>query len=77
MGRKVKVKYVQKQNTVVARICLKDMTVGAVYDAYLPDEGELDKDLQPVLRKDEVWIFADDAGDEVVAHLGLGLEIVE
>lgn len=55
---------------------LSDMTVGKKYAAYLPQEGEEDKDGLRRHWDDEVWIYRDDAGDGVVSRLCYGFEVV-
>lgn len=55
---------------------MRDMTFGGIYCAYVPSEGEEDKDGLPRQYDDEVWIYRDDAGDEVVARMSNGFELV-
>lgn len=55
---------------------LRDFTVGNVYHAHLPSFGELDKDGLAVRNDDELWVVADDAGDEVVTNVSSGFEVL-
>lgn len=55
---------------------MDDMTIGNIYAGYLPKEGEEDKDGYTVRYDDEIWVWKDDCGDEVVTTLSDGLEIV-
>jgi len=55
---------------------LRDFTVGNVYHAYLPSLGEIDKDGLSVRKDDELWVVADDAGDEVVTNVSSGFEVL-
>lgn len=56
---------------------MRDMTTNSIYAAYLPSSEEEDKDGQPVMFDDEVWILRDDVGDEVVARLSHGIKVIE
>lgn len=73
MGKNVVVQFVERVNACGV---YRDLTVGNEYHAYLPMEGELDKDGLPVLYWDEMWISADDVGDEVVGCLCDGFVVV-
>lgn len=75
MGQHVKVRVLSRES-FAADVLLRDCTIGKVYDAYLPDHGEIDAHGLPTEVEDEVW-FTDDVGDAVVACLSIGLEIVE
>lgn len=55
---------------------LRDFTVGNVYHAHLPSFGEIDKDGLAVRSNDELWVVADDAGDEVVTNVSRGFEVL-
>lgn len=50
--------------------CLTNLTVGSFYHAYLPEDG------YHVRYEDEVWIVADDAGEEVICQISDIFEIV-
>lgn len=53
-----------------------DMTIGKIYAGYLPVEGEEDMSGLVVRYDDEIWIWKDDAGDEVVTTLSDGLVVI-
>lgn len=53
-----------------------DMTIGNIYAGYLPEQGETDMDGLEVRYDDEIWVWKDDAGFEVVTTLSDGLIIV-
>ena len=55
---------------------LKDLTIGSIYHAHLPEEGEFGNDGIAVRYEDEVWIVADDAEEEVICQISDGFEIV-
>lgn len=55
---------------------MRDMTIGNIYDAYLPEIGEIDHYGDEVRYDDEVWIDRDDKGEKVVIQLSDGLQIV-
>lgn len=55
---------------------LRDFTIGSFYHASIPSFGEFDKDGMAVAKDDELWVIADDAGDEIVTNIGSGFEIV-
>lgn len=55
---------------------MDDMSIGNIYAGYLPDQGEEDKDGYKVQYDDEIWVWKDDVGDEVVTTLSDGLVIV-
>jgi hypothetical protein len=69
MGRAVQLKFLKRPDELSHRIATNDMSVGKTYSAYLPDEGERDKDGLAVSYKDECWIHEDDVGDQVVTRL--------
>lgn len=73
MGKEVLVRCVVEPNHNAYR----DITVGAVYPAYLPEKGERDKEGFSVVYYDELWIHADDSGEGVVGQLSDGFEVVE
>lgn len=73
MGKEVLVRCVAEPNSRAYR----DITVGAVYPAYLPEEGEYDKYGDRVFSDDELWIHADDCGGGVIGRLSAGFEVVE
>lgn len=75
-GKNVKVRYVKKSNDYRAVLVMRDMTVGNIYDAYLPEIGEIDHYGYEVKYDDEVWIDRDDKGEKVVIQLSYGLQIV-
>jgi hypothetical protein len=77
MGKNVQVKYTGEHTDSVSKRVCRDMTIGEVYTAYLPDVGEVDHHGLPVSLSDELWITADDAGDTVVTELTDGFELVE
>lgn len=78
MGKFVQVKYTGEHGRDhTAKMVCRDMTVGKVYDGYLPDKGETDPDGCAVFLQGELWITADDAGDHVVAVINSGFELVE
>lgn len=76
MSRQVKVK-VLSNGRVEYFWCLRDTTVGKVYDAVRYGKGEIkDIDGRPAIFAG--FQFVDDVGDRVFAHERLGqLEIVE
>lgn len=55
---------------------MNDMTIGNIYAGYLPEEGEEDKDGHAVRYDDEIWVWKDDDGDEVVTTLSDGLVVI-
>lgn len=55
---------------------MDDMSIGNIYAGYLPDQGEKDKDGLEVEYNDEIWVWKDDIGDEVVTTLSDGLVVV-
>lgn len=55
---------------------MDDMSIGNIYAGYLPDQGEEDKDGLEVRYNDEIWVWKDDIGDEVVTTLSAGLVVV-
>lgn len=55
---------------------MDDMTIGNTYAGYLPVLGEEDMDGIPVRDDDEIWIYKDDTGDEVVTTLSNGLVVI-
>lgn len=76
MGKEVLVRF--NANAGDWRLSIyRNITVGAVYPAYLPEEGDRDKAGVGVLYTDELWIHADDSGEGVVGQLSDGFEIVE
>ena len=70
MGKYVLVKCVQIGDA------MDDMSIGNIYAGYLPEQGERDKDGLEVRYDDEIWVWKDDVGDEVVTTLSEGLIIV-
>ena len=76
MGKNVNVKYVQQSSDLSARYPMHAMTIGNVYEAYMPDDGETDPHGIHAYMTDEVWITKDDDGEPVVVQLSDGLEIV-
>lgn len=72
MGKEV----VVKCNVEPHHNAYRDITVGGAYLAYLPEEGERDKDGLDVSYDDELWILADDVGEGVVGRLSDGFEVV-
>lgn len=70
MGKYVLVKCVQIGDA------MDDMSIGNIYAGYLPEQGERDKDGLEVRYDDEIWVWKDDVGDEVVTTLSDGLIIV-
>ena len=55
---------------------MDDMTIGNIYAGYLPEQGETDVSGLEVRCDDEIWVWKDDVGDEVVTTLSDGLIIV-
>ena len=55
---------------------MDDVSIGNIYAGYLPDQGEEDKDGLEVRYNDEIWVWKDDVGDEVVTTLSDGLVVV-
>lgn len=55
---------------------MDDMTIGNIYAGYLPEQGETDVSGLEVRYDDEIWVWKDDVGDEVVTTLIDGLIIV-
>lgn len=55
---------------------MDDMTIGNIYAGYLPEKDEEDKDGLKVRYDDEIWIWKDDTGDEVVTTLSDGLVVI-
>lgn len=70
MGKYVLVRCVQIGDA------MGDMSIGNIYAGYLPEQGETDGDGLEVLYDDEIWVWKDDVGDEVVTTLSDGLIIV-
>lgn len=70
MGKYVLVKCVQIGDA------MDDMTIGNIYAGYLPEQGETDVSGLEVRYDDEIWVWKDDVGDEVVTTLSNGLIIV-
>lgn len=70
MGKYVLVKCVQIGGA------MDDMSIGNIYAGYLPEQGERDKDGLEVQYDDEIWVWKDDVGEEVVTTLSDGLIIV-
>lgn len=70
MGKYVLVKCVQIGDA------MDDMTIGNIYAGYLPEQGETDVSGLEVRYDDEIWVWKDDVGDEVVTTLSDGLIIV-
>ena len=75
-GKHVKVRYVKKSNDYRAVDVMRDMTIGRVYNGYLPEVGEVDHYGDEVIYDDEVWIEKDDKGDKVIIQLSDGLQIL-
>ena len=70
MGKYVLVKCVQIGDA------MDDVTIGNIYAGYLPEQGETDVSGLEVRYDDEIWVWKDDVGDEVVTTLSDGLIIV-
>ncbi|WP_312227592.1 hypothetical protein [Pseudescherichia sp.] len=77
MGKKVKVKYVKQADEFPQANTCRDMTVGKVYDAYVPDDGEIDPYGYEVQLRGELWIDNDDVGEKAVCQFFDNFEIVE
>lgn len=77
MGKNVNVKYVKQSSDLSARYPTHAMTIGNVYEAYIPEYGEEDPYGVNAYMTDEVWIAKDDDGEPVVVQLSDGLEIVQ
>lgn len=76
MSRQVKVKVLSNSQVAYSR-CLRDTTVGKVYDAVRYEAGEI-KDIDGCPAIFEGFQLVDDVGEKVYAHERLGqLEIVE
>lgn len=73
MAKQVQVRYEHNTGSMECR----DLTVGRVYNAELPEFGEVDKDGVEVMNNDELWIIEDDVGDGVVTRLSYGFVLVE
>lgn len=70
MGKYVLVKCVQIGDA------MDDMTIGNIYAGYLPEQGEIDVSGLEVQYDDEIWVWKDDIGDEVITTLSDGLVVV-
>lgn len=75
MGKQVKVKFLGRCG--YSSCVTKDLTMGKVYDAYVPDAGEVDKDGFPVQYGQREYWIKDDVGDAIVVDGKYGFELVE
>lgn len=76
MAKQVQVRYTGEHYSALGAFAARGLTVGRIYDAELPSPGEFDKNGLEVAYPDELWISADDVGDEVVTQLSDGFELV-
>lgn len=75
MGKHVKVRFLGRDG--VTALVTKDLEVGKVYSAYMPDADEKDKDGYPVLYGEYEYWLTDEVGDAIVVNGSNGFKLVE
>lgn len=73
MGKHVKATLIGANDSFTQRMVSEGyLTVGATYEAYLPEDGEFDPNGDAVFLRDELWITQDDTGEPIITDNSFG-----